>query len=80
MSRLGTSFHHSPSILVSSTVAVIVSVVIGCGWIRYPTTGTDDIQYFPAGPEFKLSREEAALRAEQANRRLRKDSAGNLQD
>ena len=65
-------------------VAVTVSVVIGCGWIRpeskYPTTGTDDIQYFPAGPEFKLSREEAALRAEQANRRLRKGSAGNLQD
>lgn len=26
----------------------------------------DDVQYFPAGPEFKLPREAAALRAAQA--------------
>ncbi len=26
----------------------------------------DDVQYFPAGPEFKLSREAAALKAAQA--------------
>jgi hypothetical protein len=29
----------------------------------------DDVQYFPAGPEFKLPREAAALRAAQAEDR-----------
>jgi len=33
----------------------------------------DDVQYFPAGPEFKLPREAAALRAAQAeDKALRK--------
>jgi hypothetical protein len=27
---------------------------------------TDDVQYFPAGPEFKLSREAAALKEQRA--------------
>ncbi len=30
----------------------------------------DDVQYFPAGPEFKLPREAAALRAAQADAQL----------
>ncbi len=30
----------------------------------------DDVQYFPAGPEFKLSREAAALKAFKAEREL----------
>jgi hypothetical protein len=30
----------------------------------------DDVQYFPAGPEFKLSREAAALRAAKAEEKL----------
>jgi hypothetical protein len=30
----------------------------------------DDVQYFPAGPEFKLSREAAALRAATAEEKL----------
>lgn len=30
----------------------------------------DDVQYFPAGPEFKLSREAAALRAAEAEAKL----------
>ncbi len=30
----------------------------------------DDIQYFPAGPEFKLSREAAALQAARAEEKL----------
>ena len=34
---------------------------------------TDDIQYFPAGPEFKLSNEAAAMREYQAQ------AAGDLQ-
>jgi hypothetical protein len=31
----------------------------------------DDVQYFPAGPEFKLPREAAALRAAQAEEKAR---------
>jgi hypothetical protein len=31
----------------------------------------DDVQYFPSGPEFKLPREAAALRAAAAEERLR---------
>ena len=31
----------------------------------------DDVQYFPAGPEFKLQREAAALRAAQEEQELR---------
>jgi hypothetical protein len=30
----------------------------------------DDVQYFPPGPEFKLSREAAALQAAQADAAL----------
>lgn len=30
----------------------------------------DDVQYFPSGPEFKLSREAAALRAARAEEKL----------
>lgn len=30
----------------------------------------DDVQYFPAGPEFKLSREAAALRAAEAEQKM----------
>ncbi len=32
----------------------------------------DDVQYFPAGPEFKLPREAAALRAAQAEEKALK--------
>lgn len=31
----------------------------------------DDVQYFPSGPEFKLPREAAALRAARAEEKLR---------
>jgi hypothetical protein len=31
----------------------------------------DDVQYFPSGPEFKLPREAAALRAAEAEEKLR---------
>jgi hypothetical protein len=33
----------------------------------------DDVQYFPSGPEFKLPREAAALRAAQAEEKLRRE-------
>tara|TARA_R110002049_G_scaffold305056_3_gene501108 strand:+ start:67635 stop:67871 length:237 start_codon:yes stop_codon:yes gene_type:complete len=32
----------------------------------------DDVQYFPSGPEFKLPREAAALRAARAEEKLNK--------
>jgi hypothetical protein len=32
----------------------------------------DDVQYFPAGPEFKLPREAAAMRAAQADQQLQR--------
>ena len=32
----------------------------------------DDVQYFPSGPEFKLSREAAALQAARAQEKLAK--------
>jgi|TARA_B110000495_G_scaffold198108_1_gene209399 hypothetical protein len=33
----------------------------------------DDVQYFPAGPEFKLSREAAALQAARAEEQLNRE-------
>lgn len=33
----------------------------------------DDVQYFPAGPEFKLSREAAALKAAKAQEKLNRN-------
>jgi hypothetical protein len=38
-------------------------VDIGGQTLPSPYWQTDDVQYFPAGPEFKLSREAAAMRA-----------------
>ena len=34
---------------------------------------SDDVQYFPAGPEFKLPREAAALKAARAEERLNRN-------
>ena len=34
----------------------------------------DDIQYFPSGPEFKLSREAAALRAARAEEKFKRNN------
>ena len=33
----------------------------------------DDVQYFPSGPEFKLPREAAALRAARAEEKLKRN-------
>jgi hypothetical protein len=56
-----------------ATVAVvglaIVSLSTGCQvhvggqTLPSPWYHTDDVQYFPPGPEFKLSREAAAMKA-----------------
>jgi hypothetical protein len=58
-------------------VASLVSGVGGCQvsmngqTLPSPYYLYDDVQYFPAGPEFKLPREAAALRAAQAEEKAR---------
>jgi hypothetical protein len=52
-----------------AVAAAVMATSVGCqvqvGGQTLPSAYymTDDIQYFPAGPEFKLSREAAALKA-----------------
>ncbi|QDV46832.1 hypothetical protein Enr13x_67410 [Stieleria neptunia] len=86
MSRLQSYLDRLPSIAMISATMVIVFMVAGCGGLRpepeYPAHqwgGTDDVQYFPAGPEFKLPREEAALRAERAAEKARANSVEDSQ-
>jgi len=56
------------SLLLSSLAAVAVAATgcqgdVGGQTLPSPYYLHDDIQYFPAGPEFKLSKEAAALKA-----------------
>lgn len=56
------------SILVAASVASTgCQVHVGGQTLPSPYYLSDDIQYFPAGPEFKLSREAAALKAARSN-------------
>lgn len=50
-------------------------VDIGGQTLPSPYWQTDDVQYFPPGPEFKLSREAAAMKAFQ-DEQLRSGRAG----
>jgi len=45
-------------------------VDVGGQTLPSPYYMADDIQYFPAGPEFKLSREAAAMEKAKAERKL----------
>ncbi|MEZ6091990.1 MAG: hypothetical protein R3C05_29090 [Pirellulaceae bacterium] len=60
-----------------SLSAMLVAVSTGCQstyagqTLPSPYYLDDDVQYFPAGPEFKLPREAAALRAARAEEKLR---------
>lgn len=45
-------------------------VDVGGQTLPSPYYLTDDVQYFPPGPEFKLSREAAAMEAAKAERAL----------
>jgi hypothetical protein len=49
--------------LLATTVSVGCQVNIGGQTLPSPYYQSDDVQYFPAGPEFKLAREAAALEA-----------------
>lgn len=58
------------------TLAAVLTTTTGCQvdlngqTLPSPYYLQDDVQYFPAGPEFKLPREAAALKAARAEEKL----------
>lgn len=52
--------------LLATLCATGCQVEVGGQTLPSPYWLTDDVQYFPPGPEFKLAREAAALKAMQA--------------
>ncbi len=66
------------SLIIVGTVAMSLLTATGCQvgingqTLPSPYYLQDDVQYFPSGPEFKLPREAAALRAAEAENKLRK--------
>lgn len=56
--------------LIACLGAMGCQTTIGGQTLPSPYYIHDDVQYFPPGPEFKLSREAAAMRAHQAEREL----------
>ena len=78
MTRSKQTFHKTTSIALTLAVSVGTLVSTGCQvslngqTLPSPYYLQDDVQYFPSGPEFKLPREAAALKAaraeEKANR------------
>lgn len=71
--------NESKNLLQALAGLTIVVVAIGAAGCQSSINGQtlpspyylhDDVQYFPAGPEFKLSREAAALRAAEAEAKL----------
>jgi hypothetical protein len=65
------------SLIIVGTVAMSLLTATGCQvgingqTLPSPYYLQDDVQYFPSGPEFKLPREAAALRAAEAEDKLR---------
>jgi len=53
--------------LLAITATTGCQVSSGGQTLPSPYYTTDDVQYFPPGPEFKLSREAAAMKAYQAD-------------
>ena len=66
------------SLIIVGTVATTLLTATGCQvgingqTLPSPYYLQDDVQYFPSRPEFKLPREAAALRAAEAENKLRK--------
>jgi hypothetical protein len=56
--------------LVATACCTGCQVDVGGQTLPSPYYMEDDVQYFPPGPEFKLSREAAALQAAQADAAL----------
>lgn len=63
------------------TIACAAVGVMGCQSqiggqvLPSPFTNDDDVQYYPPGPEFKLSREAAAQKAYEAELRLKQSES-----
>lgn len=61
---------------LATVIVVAVGMSTGCQYsyngqtLPSPYYLQDDVQYFPHGPEFKLSREAAALKAARAEEKL----------
>jgi len=53
--------------IVTAVMTTGCQVDVGGQTLPSPYYMQDDVQFFPAGPEFKLSREAAALQAQQAD-------------
>ncbi|WP_044304147.1 hypothetical protein [Rhodopirellula sallentina] len=62
--------------VAATTLLTLLTATTGCQvslngqTLPSPYYLQDDVQYFPAGPEFKLPREAAALRAAKAEEKL----------
>lgn len=56
--------------LIATACCTGCQVDVGGQTLPSPYYMQDDVQYFPAGPEFKLSREAAALQAAEADAAL----------
>lgn len=76
MKRKATIQRTSKSIVLTLAAGFCLVGATGCQvslngqTLPSPYYLQDDIQYFPAGPEFKLPREAAALRAARAEEKL----------
>ncbi|MCM2372712.1 hypothetical protein [Aporhodopirellula aestuarii] len=67
-----TTFVAATTLLTLLTATTGCQVSLNGQTLPSPYYLQDDVQYFPAGPEFKLPREAAALRAAQAEEKLNK--------
>jgi hypothetical protein len=56
--------------LVAALGATGCQVDVGGQTLPSPYYTHDDVQYFPPGPEFKLSREAAVMKAYQADQQM----------
>ena len=76
MNRTATTRRTTQSIALTLVAGFCLVGATGCQvslngqTLPSPYYLEDDVQYFPSGPEFKLSREAAALRAARAEEKL----------
>jgi len=69
MSRSYTMWHFLGTVVICAGVAVVCLGLTGCQvetggqTLPSPYYMQDDVQYYPPGPEFKLAREAAAMKA-----------------
>jgi hypothetical protein len=76
MNRKATIRRTTQSIVLSLAAGICLVGATGCQvslngqTLPSPYYLQDDVQYFPSGPEFKLPREAAALKAAKAEEKL----------